>query len=664
MVTRARLITGRRDLPVPPTILRAGPISFALDGVDLRHVNLGGTELIQRVYVAVRDAPWNTIPAVISKVVVEPGADSCRVRFHARHRHEAIDFEWDGTITGTPDGVIRYEFDGTCRGIFAYSKIGFNVHHALAGAVGRRYRAQTETGELRGVLPEAIDPQRIVDGTLSGMFAPYRELAIEVDEGIEAVISIEGDLMELQDHRNWTDANFKSYATPLALGFPFDSTDGQRIRQALTVRHAGVIPSVQAPADPVLTIGGPIGRMPRFGLAMPSHDGHLAPAEIALLRALRPDHLRVDLAMRDDGWVTTLERAVSDARAVGAGLELAISANESSGQRLSELAARLESVRDVSVDRVLVYPLADGFSAFVSTTPAAVVRLVRDQLRPRLPDALFAGGTDQNFSDVNRGRPTDAVFEGVCFSISPTVHAADDASIIENIAGAAEVVRFARTFDDGAPNGRAVIVSPVTIATRFGPYPGGPAAAGDLPPAVDVRQASLLGAAWTVGELGALAAAGAASVTWYETTGWRGVMETVDGPAMPEHFPSVSGQVFPIWHVFADLADWRAGPVLEVMASDPLRVTGLAVGMGDRVRVLVANVTPFAQRVRISGLAGDVLSVSILDDASAVWALAAPMAAQAWPGALIPIRDGDAWLALGPNAVARLDAPAENRVRM
>ncbi len=534
----------------------------------------------------------------------------------------------------------------------------------LVGSLGRSYRAVTEAGELRGVLPDAIDPQRIVDGTLSGMFAPYRELAIEVADGIEAVVSIEGDLMELQDHRNWTDANFKSYATPLALGFPFDSSDGQRIRQVLTVRYVGDIPPAPAPADPVLSFGGPIGRMPRFGLAMPSHDDRLSPSEVDLLRQLRPDHLRVDLVLSDDRWLSALERAVSDARMVGTALELAVSANESSGQRLTELAVHLGSKKDVRVERVLVYPLADGFSAFVSTTPAAVVQLVRDRLRPTLPDALFAGGTDQNFSDINRERPTDPVFEGVCFSVSPTIHAADDASIVENIAGAAEVVRFARTFTDGAPDGRQIIVSPVTIATRYGPYPGGPAVAGDLPPAVDVRQASLLGAAWTVGELGALAAAGAASVTWYETTGWRGVLETEASPPLPERFPSVPGHVFPLWHVFAGLAAWRDGQVVEVTASDPLRITGLAVRMGDRIRAFVANVTPLAQRVRVTGLDGDDLTVSVLDDASAVWALADPLAAQAWPGAMVPVRDGAAWLALGPYAVARLDTSASDRSGM
>ena len=656
-IDRARLIAGREQLPPSPMTLRAGPLSLSLDGVDIRHVTFSGVELVQRVYVAVRDAPWNTIPGVISDPVIEPGVDSCRVRFHARHRHEAIDFEWDGTITGTPDGVIRYELDGVCHGSFQYSKIGFNVHHALAGAVGRPYRARTDAGELRGVLPDAIDPQRIVDGTLSGMFAPYRELAIEVVDGTEAVIAIEGDLMELQDHRNWTDANFKSYATPLALGFPFDSTDGQRIRQVLTIRHAGALPTAVDARDPELRLGPVVGRLPRFGLGMPSHGRPLSAEEADLIRALRPDHLRVDLVLRDASWAAVLVRAVEDARAVSAGLELAISANESSGEQLDVLAGRLVEA-GIRVDRVLVYALADGFSAFVSTTPAAIVGLVRDRLRPSVPAALFAGGTDQNFSDINRERPTDAAFEGICCSVCPTVHAADDASMVENIAGAAEVVRFARTFTDGAPAGRAIVISPVTLATRFGPYPAGPAAPGDVPPAVDVRQASLLGAAWTCGELGAFAAAGASSVTWYETTGWRGVVETDEGSPMPDRFPSLPGQVFPVWHVFADLAEWRDGRLLTVTATDPLRVTGLAVDDDRGVCILVANVTPVAQRARLTGLSGGVTSVRILDDASAAWALIDPTAFRASPGAPLPVRDGVAWLALGPYAVARVTAPA------
>ncbi|MBX3028928.1 MAG: hypothetical protein KF809_02090 [Chloroflexi bacterium] len=651
---RTALWHGRAEPPTRPQLLRAGPVSALLDGADLRHIRLGGVELVQRVYVAVRDAPWNTIPAQTSDWVVATGPDRFKVTFMARHRHEDISFHWRGVIEGTPDGVIRYEMDGQCRGVFRYSKIGFNVHHALDGSVGRAYRARTERGERTGVLPTDIDPQRIVDGTLSGMFEPYSELAIEVVDGLEAVVALEGDLLELQDHRNWTDANFKSYATPLALGFPFDSSDGQRIRQVLTIRSRGEAPPATE-ADPVITLGEATGRgLPTMGLGAASHDAPLDPVEVARLRELAPAHLRVDVALRPGVWQATLDRGIADAASLGAPLELAVQANEGSGEQLGLLAVRLRTSGS-RVARVLVLPLADGFSAFVTTTPAAVVALVRDALLPVTGEVVFAGGTDQSFADINRDRPTDPVLTGLCLGVCPTFHAADDASIVENLAGQSDVVRFAALI--AAP--RSIHVSPVTLATRFGPYPAGPARPGDLPPAVDVRQASLLGAAWTVGSAAALASAGAASITWYETSGWRGVVERATGSPMPDRFPSVPGQVFPPYHVLADLAGWRDGQLCATRTSDPLRVVALAVAgeQGARVGLLVANVTAEPQRVRLVGLGSGAMTatVRILDEATATWALEDPARFRADPGAPLPLTDGTACLALGPYAVARID---------
>ena len=652
-IPRRVLWNGRAETPISWPVLHAGPVSVILDGTDLRHVHVGDVELVQRVYVALRDAPWNTIPATTADWVVAAGPDSFRVTFSASHRHAEIGFDWTGTITGTPDGVIRYELDGVCRGVFEYSKIGFNVHHALSGTIGRPYRAQTESGELRGVLPRDIDPQRIANGTLTGMFAPYSEIAIEVVDGIDAITALEGDLLELQDHRNWTDGNFKSYATPLALGFPFTSTDGQRIRQVVTVRFGGSPPPA-VERDPVVAVGGSTGRwLPALGLGMPSHQGELTARQADLLGDLALDHLRVDVPLRPGAWEADLDRAAGDARTLGAALELAVSANESSGGQLDLLAAWLRET-DVAAARVLVYALAEGFSAFVSTTPAPIVRLVREALEPVIGPVVFAGGTNQNFSDINRARPTDPVLTGLCMSACPTVHAADDRSIVENLAGLAEMVRFAGEI--AAP--RTVHVSPITIATRFGPYPGGPSSEGDLPAPVDVRQASLLGAAWTVGAIGALAASGAGSATFYETTGWRGVLELGSGSPMPERFPSVPGQVFPLYHVFADVADWKAGIVHELVLSDPLRAIGLAVEVDGSLGVLVANVTPEPQRVLVSGLGGTNARVRILDEASAVVALTDPGAFRASPGAEMAIRDGELWLALGPYAVARVLARA------
>lgn len=652
MPTDERLLTGRSVALPAPIELRAGPVTVLLDGADLRHIRLHDVELVQRVYMALRDAPWNTIPGVFSNWRIEPAADRFLVTFDARHAHEDIDFTWCGRIEGSPDGVIRYELDGTCHGAFKYSKIGFNVHHALDRAIGRAYRAATAAGELSGVLPTSIDPQRIVGTTLTGMFDPYRELALAVVPGIEAVISLEGDLLEMQDHRNWTDGNFKSYATPLALGFPFDATDGQRIRQVLSIGFSGRLPNAEPQHPPTIAIGAPIGPLPTFGFGQPSHGEPVSSREAGLLRTAQPAHLRVDLMLNDGRVPSVLARAAADARAVGTALELAIHANDGSGPALASLAASLAGI-EVPVARVLVYFLREGFSAMQGFTPASVVRLVREHLEPVIGAVPFAGGTNQNFSDINRDRPSDPVVTGVCFSVSPTVHAADDGSIVENLVGQSEVVTMARSFADGRP----IAVSPVTIATRFGPYPAGPAGPNDLPAPVDVRQASLLGAAWTVGSLKHLAEAGTGSVTYFETTGWRGVVER-DGGAPDDRFPSRPGDVYPMFHAFADLAEWRAGTVLAAPSSAPLAVEALAVDDSTGRHVLMARLSPVGGRVVLAGLPGSSARLRVLDLASAIRAMTDPVRFRT-EVVTVPISDGRLELELGPYAVVRVDADAD-----
>ena len=80
------------------------------------------------------------------------------------------------------------------------------------------------------------------------------------------------------------------------------------------------------------------------------------------------------------------------------------------------------------------------------------------------------------------------------------------------------------------------VVSPITLKPRFNAYATGPAPQRPpeaLPPEVDARQLSLFGAGWTLGSLRAVVSSGALSVTYYETTGWRGVMEQAGGSPLP-----------------------------------------------------------------------------------------------------------------------------------
>jgi hypothetical protein len=153
-----------------------------------------------------------------------------------------------------------------------------------------------------------------------------------------------------------------------------------------------------------------------------------------------------------------------------------------------------------------------------------------------------------------------------------------------------------------------------------------------------------------------LAESGASSVTYYETTGWRGLIEGESGPAVPERFASWPGMVFPLYHVLADAGAWQGCDVIAVEATHPLAVEALAVRSGDGLHVLLASLTPAAGRCRIEGLPSGIATVRTLDERSFTSACSDP--AEFRSGAESIRVEGSLELDLAPYAVVRLDLRA------
>ena len=110
---RLRLLHGSAT-PIPEMrALRAGPVTMLLDGIDLRYLRIGGTELVRRVYAAVRDVDWDTVPGVVSNLEVEQGDGSFRVEFDARHARPCV---WWFSSTGwTRSSAAAKRASGVCR---------------------------------------------------------------------------------------------------------------------------------------------------------------------------------------------------------------------------------------------------------------------------------------------------------------------------------------------------------------------------------------------------------------------------------------------------------------------------------------------------------------------------------------------------------------------
>ncbi len=320
---------------------------------------------------------------------------------------------------------------------------------------------------------------------------------------------------------------------------------------------------------------------------------------------------------------------------------------------MRRLASVLERERP-AVARVLVFAGGPGFSATDgSTTPARLVRAVRERLAGVLGGVPFASGTNQFFTELNRNRPETDGVDGIAYSMNPQVHAADDLSLMENLEPQAETVRMTRALGGGLP----VFVGPVTLVGRSGPFPGGPPPLGGLAGNVDVRQASLFCAAWTVGSLRQLAGAGTDALTYFSTRGHRGIIELDDPDHLDARFPSRPGDVFPVYHVLADVADLeqeQAEVVLSASA-DPRRVELVAMRDEKRVRVLVANLTQRPQTAALALPEPGPVEARMLDASTAPAAMRDPGAYRRSSHEMRREEDGTVALELPPFAVCRID---------
>lgn len=583
-----------RDEPSPASMMvRAGALTARIQEAEIRDVRVGDVELARRVYVAVRDENWDTAPAEISEYHLEKTDDGFSLTFVMHHAWHDINLRWKGRITGSPDGSITYAMDGVAGSSFRYNKIGLNVHHPLRECRGRPFRAMTPDGMVQGVLPRLIEPQYYVNGLPTAMFDAYDELTIDYEGGGHARFRFEGDLFEMQDHRNWTDGNFKTYGTPCQLGFPMDASRGTPFGQTLHMSLTEVSSTRRGRAAVGLDVRSATVPMPQLGLGAPSHNSPMTGAECHLLQQLHLDHLRVDVDLTGERWAEDLHRGVADAALLGAALELAATVDDNSEEQLRRLMAEVPAL-EAPVVRIFI------FHCSKKSTPGSVVRLARSLLGDVL-GVPIAGGTNAYFAEINRDRPDVDSMDGVVFSINPQVHAFDDASLVETLSAQADTVVSARAFIFELP----LFVSPVTLRARFNPNATAcqaGSAADELPFQVDPRQRSLFAAVWTLGSIKYLSAAGAAAVTFFETSGWRGVVETAAGPRLPDRFPSMPSDAFPVFHLLADVREGTPKIARLCDSEDPLAVEALALETSQGLRMLVGNLTLTDLDVVLRGL--------------------------------------------------------------
>ena len=567
----------------PELNLKAGRFSLKLSGGTLRYLSLDGSEVIRCLYFALRDKNWGTIPEELISIDTDIKENSFEINYETKYSDtdENIDFVVSGRISGTEGAVVKWEFDGTARSDFPRNRIGFCLLHP-ATAAGRPCEVVHCDGTAENsIFPELISPHQ-----------PFMDLK-SIEYG-GAVSEFEGDVFEMEDQRNWTDASYKTYSTPIGLPFPVEIARGDNVGQSITfkISDRGNMPPVEVPPDEPLPcrIFSPNSGSQKLLEIGWVYSGKLSAAELDLVKSLPDGHIRLDI--RPNADADFIVQAVADIEKTGKELIPFLHVDNDTPDSFY-----LEALEDANYDRMAIVGCQD-----LKIVPAERLEPLKKDIRNRFGDIRLAAGSDAFFTEFNRNRISNDMADAFVFSISPQVHAFDNLSITETLEGQEAVVKTAIAISGGKP----VWVSPVSFKMRWNPNATGEEIVlqGELPSNIDVRQLDPFCACWSLASIGRMSNAGAALSTYYELAGWKGLFEKEAGSKIPQKFHSRPLQVFPIYNVLTLLKGFEGGTLSireteNALIACAYRITKneqtieILINLSERIETFKIDESPF-----------------------------------------------------------------------
>lgn len=478
-----------------PAPLSLGPLTAHLRDGGLGAVTCGGVEVLRALTTPVRNRDWGTY-------LTRTTAEETTPTRYTRHFADP-DGAFSGTFTAqlTNPTTLQADVAFTFHRATQINRAGFTLLHPIKGVAGQpltiHHPDGTRTATTFPALISPAQPARNIAG-----------LTHSVD-GITVQITLQGDVFEMEDQRNWSDASFKTYCRPLSLPYPYDVAQGTVIRQTVTLSLSPA-PSAQArrTVSPIST-----ARMPQIllayehGLCAPDALTH-AP-DMPILFRLTPE--------TPDTTLAALARNPNHA------LEIVFDTLPDLHHQIARAqAAGLAPTRATALPRPFLKSYQPDAIWPTGAQPADALPV----LRAAFPDALIGGGSLTNFTELNRHRPDPAQVDFLTFGNTAIVHAADDISVRQTLEALPDIFASAK----GIAAGKPLHLGLFSIGMRSNPYGNAVAPNPDglrLPMAMaDPRQSTPFAAAYAVAILAQAARAGVESLALAMTDGPIGP----DGP--------------------------------------------------------------------------------------------------------------------------------------
>lgn len=571
--------------PVQFRFFQAGSFHLAWDADlgALRHMRLGDQEAVRGIHAVVCDREGrNVLPWIKNAEVFEDG-ENWRITFVGESKGDGVHFQWNATVLGKQDGRLTFHVAGEALTSFESTGLGLCVLHPIVECAGKKCRVEHRDGAVEeGAFPRWIEPKTLFESVDALRYDPAPGLTVE--------IRLEGGMFHTDDLRNWGDASFRTSTQSFGHREVRFIEKGTRVEQTVTVdlveAKRRVMAVVQGRGAQLSIATQEAHARPGIGLNLPKEANVPSEQEAARLKILRLHHLRVCLNPSVADAEERLRTAGRIAKAIATGLQMewCLTEEENFEDALYKAAGNIEVP-------VSLMGVTASNGACASDDLLNRARAVLGKMWPR---AVWAQGCRGDFEALNRDRLSADNPALPLYALQAQAHLPDNTTLVENLAVQPITVWSVQQFVS-----RAAVLSPVQLRScstsafagaKWEQWQQG------LPEGADVRLGSLLGATWTLGSLAKLGVTrGVHGLTYYDLMGMRGVMGT---SGMDENWPFPSESVYPVWHVFADVAEGMR--FYTTLSSHPLQLEGLTYtnSAGQRC-VLVANLLPQEQEIRV-----------------------------------------------------------------
>jgi len=611
--SRAIKLCGTEQPDVVGKVLKAGAMRVEFDNGQLRYLRVDGVEVLRAIGFLVRDENWGTYVPKISNLKIDQRAEGFSISFHAVCRRPGQEIAYDAAIEGRANSL---EFTGTAvpKTDFLTARTGFVVLHPLKGVAGCPVTVEHVDGKfVDSKFPAMVDPVQ--------PFLDIRALTHEVLPGLKATVRMEGDTWEMEDHRNWTDASFKTYVRPLALPWPYTLKAGETIRQSIKVTLSG---SAKGGAKGAASgeIEVKLGSASRdslvpVGLGVPAEEVDHAVKRLDLLKLAGPRVLQCHFDPREKHGLEQLYgyRVLSEQTGADAILEIVVASLDRYAEELKDVSAMVAR-SGLKLSGVAVCPVGDLKSVLPGgpRPPAPKLEDLYAATRAAFPGIKIGGGMFSFFTELNRKHPPAKLLDFVMNTTCPIVHAADDRSVMETLEALPFQVQTARSFIGQKP----YRVGPSAIGCRDNPhgktFTPNPNNERVCLAKMDPRQRGLFAAAWTLGYIATFARAGIQALTIGAPTGPLGIIYRETDYKQPWFDEVSSAAVYPLFHVIAGITRGAGRKLVAAACSDNQKVGVLAYRGNGGTTLWLANLTAGEQSVQIGGTKGAAFGTTLDED--------------------------------------------------